>query len=250
MVSRREKKNGIVIRHHDVSLAGLGRELDGYRIIQISDVHLGRRTAGYKALEAIENTRADLVVLTGDLVHRAYLPHLAEAYIEQMVEVLDPPDGFLAVLGNHDGELDRLIRADLPVRWLVNRAAQVVRGTSGLNFLGLDQRSWCQTDVWESLSTLGAGDGFPIIVLGHYPRTAVLVANFADLVIAGHTHAGQIKLPGLPFYTNDKLGWRYGHGRHKIGKTQLIISAGLGYSWLPVRICSPPEVVVITLSRS
>jgi hypothetical protein len=226
-------------------------EFDGYRILQVTDVHLGRRTHGFKALERLKSIHADLIVVTGDLVHRSRWAPLADEFLGKLIATVDPPDGVLAVKGNHDAAVDEHLPNNVRVRWLNNETIQLRRGSEGLNLMGLDQQQvkWRSTDLCQALRGLESGNGYPTIVLGHYPATAVLVSSFADLVICGHTHAGQIKLPGLPFYTNDRLGWRFGHGLRKIGKAYLVVCAGLGFSGIPLRIGSRPEVAVITLVR-
>jgi len=121
------------------------------------------------------------------------------------------------------------------------------RGDDRLNVVGLDQRCWAATDVCAAFR--GVEGREPTVVLGHFPLTAALVGDLADVVLSGHTHGGQIRVPGLPFFTNDHLGWRHGRGLTRVGGVSLVVSAGLGYSGpFSFRFFSKPELVLVELA--
>ena len=135
----------------------------------------------------------------------------------------------------------------MPVRWLLNQSLRIRRGAEVLNIVGLDQQHYNQADLPQALRY--ADPAGVVILLAHYPF-ALLHAWYAhvDLVLAGHTHGGQIRLPGIPFFTNDQLGWRHGLGISRLGKTQMVVCSGLGYSGpFNFRLFTKPEIGVIVL---
>jgi len=238
----------VLVREYCVPIANLASEFEGYRILQLTDLHAGRANPGAEALERARSIGADLVAVTGDMIQSEWHAPQAEKFFTALTGMLSPPDGFFAVLGNHDTDLDKHLSGELPIRWLKNETVQIRRGRASLNLMGLDQQEWSLSDVSKALEGLEVGS--PTVVLGHYPATAATVAGIADLVLAGHTHAGQVKIPGLPHWTNDQLGWRYSHGLRRIGNCYLVVCSGLGYSGLlAARVFSPPELAVITLTR-
>jgi len=237
----------ILVPEYKVPIKRLGAEFASYRVVQLTDLHLGRRFSPDQVLEKVKSLSADLIVLTGDLVHKPKFLSLARDFLALLKQSVQPTDGFISVLGNHDEVFRPFVGDNGPVRWLVNSSVQITRGRSRLNIVGLDQSRWFMMDICQALA--GIHVDWPTIVLGHFPATAALVANIADLVITGHTHAGQIKLPGLPYATNDYLGWRYGHGIRQVGKGYLVVCSGLGYSGpVDFRLFSRPEIAVIELA--
>ena len=151
-------------------------------------------------------------------------------------------------MGNHELELKKNEYDNWPVRWLKNSAITVSRGDSVINFIGLNQRHYAMTDMISAL--FGINNSGLMIVFAHLPSTAMLMNGIVSLVIAGHTHGGQIKIPGLPFMTNDDISWRNGEGLTRIGRTQLVVSAGVGYSGpFPIRLFAPSEITLIELQQ-
>lgn len=239
----------INLRTYRVPIRNLGDSFNGYRILQLTDLHLGRPVRVEQAIAAAGAHPADLIVLTGDIIHKPHNTELGTEFLNALARNTRPTDGVLGILGNHDAGLVNVLNDSLPVRWLINDALQIARPPSYMNVVGVNQLTWPDTDLTHALACLRTDS--PTIVLAHYPATAALVADVADLVIAGHTHAGQIKLPKLPYFTNDYLGWRFGYGSHRIGSATVVVSSGLGYSGpLNLRIFAPPEITVIELIKT
>ncbi len=105
---------------------------------------------------------------------------------------------------------------------------------------------WEDTDLPATFGDWRADE--TTIVLAHFPATAALLIGAADLVLSGHSHGGQVRLPGLPFFTNDFLPSRYACGQVRLGGTQMVVSSGCGYSGpMNLRLFAAAEVGLITL---
>ena len=238
--------SNIKIKQYNVPIRALPQEFSGYRIMQIADIHLGKGLQDESIFEAAAGVKVDLVALTGDIIHRKYALQKVRPFLTKLINTLKPTDGFFGVLGNHDKWITDNELKDLPIRWLANEAVQLHKGSGTINLIGLDQQRWAATDLLSAMQKTVSGK--PVIVLAHYPSTVYLLNGIIDLVIAGHTHSGQLRIPGFPFHTNDDISWRNGNGLSKIGSTNLVVSAGLGFSGpFPFRVFAPSEITVIEL---
>ena len=234
------------VANYQIHLNRLHKKFDGYKILQISDMHIGRRERESQVIDTLRKLEADLVVVTGDIIHEKKFYSRGEDFFDAMVKAISPTDGFLGVWGNHECELSGEVFRQFPIRWISNSAYKITRSAGVINFVGLDQRYYSKMDIIDSLAEVDC-DGV-IIVLCHFPSTAMLLNGIIDLVISGHTHAGQVVIPGLPFMTNDDIFWRDGKGLSQIGGTQLLVSAGVGYSGpVSIRFNAPSELVMIEL---
>ena len=234
------------VTHHFVHIKRLHEEFEGYRILQISDLHIGRRLPERKFFETIRNIEADIAILTGDIVHHPKYKEQAKQFLTKFVSQVSFTDGIIGIRGNHEGKLDEDEILSNSVNWLINSSVKIKRNSSCLNFVRLDQRRYSTTDLTTALAEID--NSYPIIIAAHLPSTALLLNHVPSLVIAGHTHAGQIRIPYLPFMTNDEISWRNGYGLSRIGDTQLIVSAGVGYSGpISLRLFAPSELTLIEL---
>ncbi len=234
-----------------LELPRLHPAFDGYRIIQISDLHADDALApeSLRQIPAlIASEHPDLIVITGDFVSHTVAP--AQARLTAMLRELHAPDGVLAVMGNHDhwGNV-RAVRELLSatsVQELANQVTTIARSGASLHIAGVD-------DVWERQADLGAvladlPTGGAAILLAHEPDFAdvsSLTERF-DLQLSGHSHGGQVNLPfiGTPFLP--PLGLRYPAGLYQVGKMWQYTNRGLA-SFLGVRFNCPPEITVLTL---
>ncbi len=241
---------------HEVALRGLDAAFDGYRIVQLSDLHVGAGVPEAHLRGAVERANAlspDLVVLTGDYVHHGGTPALAEE-VGSLLSALRAPDGILGVEGNHDRGVYRasgrgtrndalegaLLHAG--VRMLANECAWVERaGGARLAVAGYG-------DLWCGRFDAAAVDipslGAPCVALSHNPDTAArLAAAGASLVLSGHTHGGQVSLPFLGPPLLPVQDRRFAAGPYDIGSTRLYVNRGVG--WLRrVRLFVRPEVTL------
>ena len=250
----RGRQNALDLRkvELELELPGLPPAFDGYRILQLSDTHLDHLPELAPAARALlEGTEVDMLAVTGD-VHghpRASIEHSTALLMEALagVRVLGPR---LAVLGNHDPDsmVGMLERAGFDV--LVNRSVLLRRGDEALRVTGLDDVHSFYTEA--ALAALGQHDGEFRIALVHSAEVAddADAAGYA-LYLCGHTHGGQICLPGgRPLVTHLKRCRHAASGLWRQGRMQGYTSRGLGVSDLPMRFNTRGEVVVITLRRS
>ena len=243
------------LRSIPVSIPGLPRELDGLRVVHLSDFHLGFPSRGERAVErAIAWTAArepDLVLITGDLLSRPG----AEGKLR---EFLGQVPGSFAVLGNHDFAQSRdpfstpSAVTDLPSTTVLFDEARTVelRGRA-VQIVGIDPRTY---RLGASRPTkLADRDADLRILLCHFPHVIDRLPSRAfDLVLAGHLHAGQIVLP----YWRGKvrlahLRWTYVEGLYRRPGGVLHVSPGLGTTFVPFRFFARPEATELVLqSRS
>ncbi len=236
-----------VFRRVDLPLDHLPPALEGFTIAQLSDLHLGvplTHRAVRRAVTAVGSARPDLIVLTGDYItYDRHLPLLRDA-----LAPLSAPHGILAIFGNHDHWTDlhalgRLLR-ELGIEVLVNEHRTIAVGDARLVIAGVD-------DIWDGAPDLdaalaGAPNGAPVILLAHSPDFADEAARSSAAVqLAGHTHAGHIRLPGLGALFLPRHGIRYDRGLWRVGAMWLYVSHGLG-GW-PIRIGCRPEATLFTL---
>lgn len=242
------------VAHHDVAIPGLPPGLDGLRIAQVSDVHLpGTPAEAERAAAAIEREQADVVVLTGDMVeHQHALPALA-ALAPRLRGTL----ATFAVFGNWEyrGRITtrqlETVYGRAGIELLVDSAAAVNHNGSSLGVLGFDDSVIGHPVLARALSARVPADCE--IWLMHAPLYADVVAGRVDappgLVLAGHTHGGQIRLPGATLYTPQGSG-RYVSGWYTTGLGRMYVSRGIGTASIRARFFCPPELPIFTLRRT
>ncbi len=235
----------------DVSLSR--GELETLDVAFVSDVHAGfyQTAEDLEALgERLTALAPDLVCLGGDLV--ATDPR-EMALFERFFRQLAPPLGTYAIPGNHecfylerDLESWRRFLAGFGIRALLNEGVRLEHEGASLWLGGVDDFSEGIPDVGLALRGRRADE--PAIVLSHHPDYVEHMAGHeVDLVLAGHTHGGQIAFGGWAPITHSKLGFRAGLYEHR--GTQLFVGRGVGVSFLPVRIGSAPEIPILRLRR-
>ena len=252
---------GLDITGMEVQIADLAPEFDGFTIAHISDLHIGRgRWDTPDAKEAIETVRAaspDVVVNTGDYLWReAPINKVARESAGFLAsgdaEVQGPRN--LAIFGNHDyyaGEdTIRALTEALQrqgVCLLVNRAVQVRKGAASLSFVGITDEEPGVADGIESLEASPR----PRVALIHKPDLARYLPHAsADLMLAGHTHGGQVTVPGLEARIVKRFcGSDYVQGMYEINGMPVYVNRGLGCTGLPLRVRAAPEVTFIRLVR-
>jgi predicted MPP superfamily phosphohydrolase len=248
------------LNHHDVPVAGLPAPFDGLRLVQLSDFHCSRQVTPAYLREAVELAMAqsgDVIVLTGDFVHKGF------RYVDQVATILgrlSSPYGVYAVLGNHDysvrnalgfrryRHLHRAVAGALAaqgIRVLHNETVHLTRADARVHLVGVN-------DLWSRVCDLdqafaGLSPGVPHIVLAHNPRTVErLAGRRCDLMLSGHTHGGQIHLPGVGRPTLGRKARRFAAGMYRVQNTYLYVNKGVGFGF-PLRFGVRPEVAVLTL---
>ena len=235
----------------ELSFAGLPRAFDGYRILHVSDPHFDT-LAGIEAalLRRLDNIDADLCVLTGDYMHRLDCP-LDESIppMRRMTAAISARDGIVATLGNHDNAGMAAPLEDLGIRVLVNESLAIKRGGDRIVLTGTDDVHWFHTD--EAEKALAEAPGGFKIALVHSPEIAQVAARAGyALYLGGHTHGGQICLPGgRPVVSKLANNRAFVSGLWRCGGMIGFTNSGAGVSFLPVRFNSRSEVALIVLKR-
>jgi predicted MPP superfamily phosphohydrolase len=243
----------LVVRHIPMALPGWNSDV---RAAVLSDLHIGSPHVGLDKLTTIvERTNAehpDVVVLLGDFVtggpgHRGGVRgggFVEPAQIAEKLKQLRAPLGVFAVLGNHDwwydGEAVDKALTDVGIQVLENRAVHV-----GHIWLGGIADFWTrEPDVEGTLAQVTSSD--PVVLITHNPDIFPQVPSHVSLLLAAHTHGGQVKLPIVgTLITTSKLG--YNAGEYVDGGRHLFVTTGIGTSIIPVRFGVPPEIVILTL---
>lgn len=237
----------------DIFIRDLPERFENFRITQLTDIHHGRIVGLDEVRQVVDlaqKTKPDLFALTGDYTtsYRRYIEPCSEALGD-----LNAAEGVWAVLGNHDHYTDRELTTRALERkhiTVLNNANTVLRrGSETIQLSGIDDWSWAGTDWPRALS--GLDHKRPTVLLSHQPSVLDLAeSQQVSLILSGHTHGGQIKLPvlGAParFATKEL---KYAHGLFRRGETQLYVSSGTGVIGLPVRFGVRPEIAVLRLRR-
>jgi uncharacterized protein len=241
------------LRELDCPVDGLVPELEGLRIVHLSDFHLGVPSRGSSAVaEAVEwaaQRRPDLVVATGDLLsHPRGLPQL-----RALMELV--PDA-LVVLGNHDFGVardpfaQRAAPFELPVRVLSDEAVTLDLRGRRVQVVGMDPRSHMRGS-WRP-ETIADPEADLRILLTHFPsRFDRLEPDAFHLVLSGHLHDGQICLPyGIGKVRLAHPRFPYPCGLYRSPAGTLHVSPGLGTTFVPFRFCARPEAKELVLERA
>ena len=245
------RRRWVRVREVEIELAGLSPNLDGYRIAQMSDLHIGSlcpRGRAERWVDRVNGLGVDLVALTGDYVTSGVRFH---EDIAGVLGRLRARDGVVAVMGNHDyfgdGEpLIGLLRAG-GVRVLRNERLRVERDGAAMTVAGVDDIWTRRTNIEKTLD--GWSGGEPLVVLAHDPKLFPdLARRGADLVLSGHTHWGQVGVPFLATRVNlSRFATRFHSALYREGKATLWINPGLGTTGPPIRLGAAPEVTVLRL---
>jgi predicted MPP superfamily phosphohydrolase len=252
-----------VVRQEDIRLPGLPPGLDGFRIANLGDVHIGRFIDAKelsRGVLAINEQKVDLLVVTGDLVDDVRQLESSMQALEQS----NTPNKIVAILGNHEeiGDLPKILsiydQHKARITLLVNENISLTRDGAVLRIVGvnypLDPISGHMLARPEQNAAMsaqadavfaGLPRGETILALSHHPAFfEFAAAHGAQLTLASHTHGGQLRLFGHPFFN----AYPYLRGPFRRGDSYLDVSAGFGH-WLPIRFGVPREIVIVTLRR-
>lgn len=252
----------LVVRHVEVAVPRLARELDGFRIAQLSDLHVGPHTSRRfldRVVRTTQSLQPDAIALTGDLVDDR-----AEdvAAFSRALAGLSAPEGVFLIPGNHDiyagwDDVERSLAANGAGTVLVNDARVIRRGDGAIVLVGTGDPAGAHADaaapdiplaLRRATALAESHDGpATIVALAHNPALwPALAAGGAALTLSGHTHWGQFAMPrrnwslASPFLD-------HAMGAHREGDAVLYISPGTGYWGVPFRLGALPEVTLVTL---
>lgn len=237
-------RHQLMITRQTIGVSGLPDALGGLRVGLLTDIHRSRWVSHDEVRHSVSSLmaeRPDLIILGGDYVtlrDRQYMVPCADA-----LAPLSAPDGVFAILGNHDDD------SRMPAALATNgvqvlkdaRTHLTIRG-EGIELAGI--RYWTRRPA--DIAALVRGATSPVVLLAHDPRRLNEAAALGiPLVLSGHTHGGQVVLPGLGAIAAQKFPVVAGMGRRD--RTAIFVSRGVGTVYVPVRINCPPEVAVLTL---
>lgn len=255
-------RQGVALRH--VAVPTRHPVLTGLRIAHVSDLHFRRWSKTLEATrEALRSLDYDFLAITGDFAEWPFLWRKALRLGERFFAGLTGKAPIFAILGNHDHE-NLVTRGTLPIRFLRNEAV-AFKGPGGwCRLAGLEQMkprggdlgkalggNWekaCRGRLDKTPLPSASESGLPTILLAHYPSTVYrLKPSQVSLLLAGHTHGGQIRFPRLGcLWSNDRYPARHAWGLHTVNGTPIHVSAGVGTSLpLHLRFNCPPEVTLL-----
>lgn len=251
----------------DIVSEELPEGFDGYRIIQLSDIHAGswneQTHAMEKAVNIINNLHPDLIVFTGDLINN--LSSELDPFIP-IFSQLKTKDGIYSVLGNHDystyikwessqeqkEQLTSLKEKQAQMGWklLTNNHVKLYQGTDSIALIGVENSGRPPfPDHADLFKAMKGTEGMFQILLSHDPshwRREVLPQTDIELTLAGHTHAMQTKIFG---FTPAQFVYPENEGLYQEGKQMLYVNIGLGHLLYPMRLGAWPEITLLTLKK-
>ena len=241
------------ISETEIFIKDLPERFEGFRITQLTDLHHSQILSIDEIRRVVllaQQTKPDVFVLTGDYTttYRRYIEPCAEA-----LSTLQAPEGVWAVLGNHDHYTDPELTTRAfeknHITVLNNQSTILQKGPDSLQLAGIDDWSWNGTDWAKAFA--GLNSKRPTVLLSHQPAVLELPqTQQMSLILSGHTHGGQIKLPWLgPIARYATKDLKYAQGLFRYGEVQLYVSSGTGVIGLPIRMGVRPEITVLRLMR-
>jgi predicted MPP superfamily phosphohydrolase len=242
----RRNADNVQVRHHRVKLPNLPPAFDGFTILHLSDLHVdisaGAMQCLIKRLE--EGIHYDICVLTGDFRGNTFGPFQStlEGLARVRAHLKDPVYG---VLGNHDTVCLIPGMEDMGIRMLLNESDTLVRANQRIHLAGIDDAHYYRVDNIEKVASQFDHDAFSIL-LSHTPEVYRQAAHAGfNLMLSGHTHGGQICLPGsIPITLDSVLPRRMGSGSWTYHDMVGYTSVGAGSVVVPVRLNCLPEITL------
>lgn len=249
----------LVITEYPVVSGKLSRDCGAFRIVHLSDLHGKLFGDGQQVLvDKVKDARPNLIVFTGDMIDSTRWG--AEAGL-LLMERLTPIAPVYYVSGNHEwrsGKFEQLAKrlTGTGVRVLRNEKVAITNGKSDIWLLGIDdpmrmkrpneEKNTVDGDIRKLVADIDMSRHFTIL-LSHRPEMLDIYARHdLDLIFSGHAHGGQFRMPLIGGLYAPHQGFfpRYTSGKHRRGRSELIISRGLGNSSFPLRLFNRPEIVV------
>jgi predicted MPP superfamily phosphohydrolase len=235
----------IQLRHNDVMLGNLPPAFDGYTLLHLSDLHLDvNDTHVARLIERVQGLEHDVCVMTGDFRFRTFGP--PEPAMDALARLRSHlGEAVYAVLGNHD-TIRMVPRMEaMGIRVLMNESVRIARARDAIHLAGIDDAHYFRTHGYHK-----AADGIPedacAILLSHTPEAYRHAAHCGfSLMLCGHTHGGQICLPGgIPILTDSDAPRAYARGPWRFGDMAGYTSVGCGSSIVDVRLNCLPEITL------
>lgn len=265
------ERHWIEVTQRDVFISGLPGAFNGMRIVQLSDIHLDHFTEPFFLRQVVDRVNAikpDVILLTGDFItasmrskrtHSLMATKSARAAAWQCAGILTGLEckAMYAVLGNHDfGIGPKLVTDALETNGIIvlrNACIPIERAGSRFWLAGLDDPLEGHPDPSRAIpESIRNVPNEPVILMCHGPDYADdLLGHPAgqavDMMLSGHSHGGQIRLPFVGALVLPPYGRKYVEGWFRLGRLQLYVNRGLGTVGLPFRLDCPPEISAFTL---
>lgn len=251
------------ITNYSISSSKIPSEFNDYKVIQISDYHNERsKRLNNDLIDKLKNEKPNIIVITGDFIDPYKFNK--EPYINLIKEIKEIAPIYY-VLGNHEAQFSNFEEIknrveEQGVIILENETKIIEKGNSKINLIGINDPQMAHeksvndsTIIDKELEISNYNKNLFSILLSHRPETfKTYVKNNIDVVLTGHAHGGQFRIPfiGGIVAPNQGLFPKYTSGLFKENNTNMIISRGIGNSIIPVRINNQPELVVITLKNN
>ena len=250
--------NVIDVTRLDLRVNRLSAAFDGFKIALISDLHYGPYTGEHEISAAVQDAnqlKPDIVFLLGDFVTESLIGHSNDGARKaepcaRLLARLEAPYGAFAVLGNHDYATNPEFVAEA----LTSHGITLLRNTNevlernGARFwlLGLNDAMFGHAALEQALRGVPADE--PKVLLVHEPDFADESSRYGiDVQFSGHSHGGQVRVPGIHPLWLPPLANKYYRGYYRVRDLQLYTNRGIGTVALPFRFCAPPEVTLVTL---
>jgi uncharacterized protein len=248
------QRTDIRLREVDLQVPGLPHDLDGLRIAQLSDMHVGPFLSPAQLSQAVDmanETKPHLTVVTGDLITTGGDP--LDACLSQLAR-LRAEAGLFGCMGNHEiyaNSLDYTERkgAQLGLRFLRSSSQTLRFGEARLNLGGVDYQQMRMPYLVNAGRLLSREEGTLNLLLTHNPDVFPVAARQGwDVVLAGHTHGGQVSVEILHQHLNvARFFTPYTYGSYSQGRSSIYVTRGIGTVGVPARIGAPPEIALIKL---
>lgn len=252
-------RHEVDVVHRPIAIANLPQPFQGYRIVQISDIHLDEFTEPLfleRIVDRVNQLHADLVLITGDFITHGSITFIAGNHAihrcAQILATLTAPLRY-GCLGNHDvvfnAPLVTQTLAEHGTPLLINSYLPVERNGAHIWLSGVDDPGTSRPNL--DLAIPSTPDA-PVILMAHEPDFADVVTahpkgHLVDLMLSGHSHGGQVRLPVVGALILPPMGKKYPEGHYTFDKMQLYVNRGIGTVGLPFRLNCPPEITVMTL---
>lgn len=239
-----------IVRHLRIAFADLPPALDGFQILQVSDLHIDGCDGLAEVLSPVlSRLEPDVCVMTGDYRFEDEGPS-EDIYprMKEIVSSISAKHGIFGILGNHDASGIAFALEEMGVRMLINEAAEIGNENASAWLIGIDDPFDYQCDDLPAALEPVPRNAFKIL-LAHTPELyADASRRRIHLYLCGHTHGGQIRFPLVgSLRHNANCPKAYSHGQWAHEGMQGLTSAGVGCSTLPIRFNCPPELLLIEL---
>jgi uncharacterized protein len=247
--------NWLTVSNHTIQSPEVPTSFDGYRIVQVSDLHDATFGENQQRLvKKIQQTKPDTIVITGDIIdsNRYNLQNSLDL-IDQIVKIAD----VYYVTGNHEvatNDVDRIKEklSDRGVRVLSNETLKLERAGEAISLTGIEDPLMGEVASQMIADSRVPSDAFTVL-LAHRPEDfQAYVDAGIDVTFSGHAHGGQFRIPGMGGLVAPGQGYfpKYTAGIHEQNQSKLVVSRGLGNSIIPMRLFNLPEIVVVTLKSN